>query len=71
LGSPSIKFAFQIVDEISPGGIIVIGGDTTDSNFLTSLYWLPHAEAEWQELPQKLAYGRDLVFISLTFKTPT
>jgi len=36
-----------------------VGGESDEERFLNNLYRLPHAGAEWQEMPQKLKTGRN------------
>ena len=43
------------------GGVILIGGDSEDESFLSTLYRLEDAESEWKEMNQKLKHGRDLL----------
>ena len=43
------------------GGVILIGGDSEDESFLSTLYRLEDAESEWKEMNQKLKHGGDLL----------
>ena len=40
------------------GGVVLVGGKSGTNNYLDTLYYLRHADAEWEELPQKLKLGR-------------
>jgi len=40
------------------GGIILVGGESNSNYYLNTLYRLPHAEGEWELMPQKLTIGR-------------
>ena len=57
---PEVKYAMRFASmvEESNGGVILIGGSTYEIDLLDTLFYLPHAQAVWTELPQKLKVPR-------------
>jgi hypothetical protein len=51
-----IDYAALVEDHSN--GIYLIGGRSAIGDQLDSIFYLSHAESEWQELPQKLPTGR-------------
>jgi len=51
-----LKHSVLIEDENN--GIYLIGGYSTGLGILDKIFYLPNAEAKWQELPQKLKTKR-------------
>jgi hypothetical protein len=58
---PDLPFGIDVAEliEDSLGGIILIGGYSAKDAYLDSLFRLDNAEAQWEELPQKLSSGRN------------
>ena len=57
---PEVRYAMRFASmvEESNGGVLLIGGSSYEINLLDTLFYLPHAQAEWIELPQKLKVPR-------------
>ncbi len=57
---PDLPFGIDVAQliEDSLGGVVLIGGYSAKDAYLDSLFRLDNAEAQWEELPQKLSTGR-------------
>jgi len=40
------------------GGVILVGGESSENSYLKTLFRLPHAEGHWEEMNQTLKIGR-------------
>jgi hypothetical protein len=59
---PELPFSIglTVLIEDESNGIYLIGGLSAELGILDKILYLPHAEANWQELPQKLKTKRHL-----------
>ncbi len=46
------------------GGVIIIGGTSTGDDYLDTIYRLAHAEAQWEQMPQKLKIKKRRSFVA-------
>jgi hypothetical protein len=57
---PSLPFGITksyLVEDCN-GGVILVGGESIENYYLTTLFRLPHSEAQWEKINQTLKIGR-------------